>query len=154
MFEFKPDYEQSKRRMDAFWKCELIDRPLVLFGLLKPPEQRVVVPESHHATPAERWLDPQYQAELARYQQQFEAVKPSGKSFVVLGKDGRMARAGLKVGVPAHDVRHEQRASGIGEHLRQAICSRLRHWHQCPAPRQPGRHPCRPCPTCRRAPGP
>jgi uncharacterized protein YfaS (alpha-2-macroglobulin family) len=27
---------------------------------------------------------------LASYQQQFEAVKPSGKSFVVLGKDGRL----------------------------------------------------------------
>lgn len=27
---------------------------------------------------------------LARYQQQFEAVKPNGKSFVVLGKEGRL----------------------------------------------------------------
>ena len=65
MFELKPDYEQTKRRIDAFWYRELIDRPVVQFGLLKPPEERVPLPPSHHATPAERWLDVEYQTELA-----------------------------------------------------------------------------------------
>jgi len=64
MFEFKPDYEASKERIDAFWECELIDRPVVQFGLGKPPEERVPLPQSHHATSAERWLDSEYQAEL------------------------------------------------------------------------------------------
>lgn len=65
MFEFKLDYEQSKRRIDAFWECELIDRPVVQFTLPKPPEEQIPLPPSHHATSADRWLDAQYQAELA-----------------------------------------------------------------------------------------
>ena len=64
MFAFKPDYEESKRRIDAFWERELIDRPVVQFGLAKPREERVPLPTSNHATSAERWLDTEYQAEL------------------------------------------------------------------------------------------
>ncbi len=65
MFEFKPDYEKTLARIDAFWERELIDRPVVMFGLLKPPEERVPWPESHHATAEERWTDAQYHADLA-----------------------------------------------------------------------------------------
>ena len=65
MFAFKPDYERSRQRIDAFWERELIDRPVVQFSLLKPPEERVPLPPSHHAAPAARWLDAEYQAELA-----------------------------------------------------------------------------------------
>jgi hypothetical protein len=64
MFELKPDYERSKHRIEAFWERELIDRPVVQFGLAKPPEERVPLPQSHHATSAERWLDAEYQADL------------------------------------------------------------------------------------------
>lgn len=64
MLAFKPDYERSKERIDAFWERELVDRPVVQFGLLKPPEERVPVPASGHQSPAERWLDAEYQAEL------------------------------------------------------------------------------------------
>jgi hypothetical protein len=64
MFDFKPDYEKTKQRIDAFWERELIDRPVVQFGLGKPLEERVPVPESQHATPAARWLDVDFQAEL------------------------------------------------------------------------------------------
>lgn len=64
MFEFKPDYEESKQRIDAFWDRELIDRPVVQFLLPKPPEQWVPLPTSDHATSAGRWLDAEYQAEL------------------------------------------------------------------------------------------
>ena len=63
MFELKPDYERSRQRIDAFWERELIDRPVVQFSLAKPPEERVPLPPSGHATPAERWLDAEYQAE-------------------------------------------------------------------------------------------
>ena len=63
MFEFKPDYARSKQRIDAFWACEVLDRPVVQFGLAKPPEQRVPLPASHHSDPAARWLDTQYQTE-------------------------------------------------------------------------------------------
>jgi hypothetical protein len=64
MLAFKPDYERSEERIDAFWERELIDRPVVQFGLLKPADERVPVPESGHQTPAERWLDAEYQAQL------------------------------------------------------------------------------------------
>lgn len=64
MFSLKPDYEQSKERIDAFWERELIDRPVVQFGLAKPPGQHVPLPASGHESPADRWLDAEYQAEL------------------------------------------------------------------------------------------
>lgn len=62
MFELKPDFETTLRRMEAFWARELIDRPLVTFSLSKPVEQRVSYPASGHATAADRWLDAEYQA--------------------------------------------------------------------------------------------
>lgn len=65
MFAFKPDYEESKRRIDAFWEGELVDRPVVQFVLDKPPEKHIPLPVSGHATSADQWLDVEYQAELA-----------------------------------------------------------------------------------------
>jgi hypothetical protein len=63
VFEFKPDYEQSKARIDAFWECELIDRPVVQFSLYKPLDQQVPLPARHHDSPRARWMDAEYQAE-------------------------------------------------------------------------------------------
>jgi hypothetical protein len=63
--EFKPDYEQSRQRIEAFWEREIVDRPVVQFTLLKPERDRVLLPARHHAGPAERWLDAEYQAEWA-----------------------------------------------------------------------------------------
>ena len=63
MYRYKPDYDATKRRMDAFWEREIIDRPIVQFSLSKPPEECVPVPVSHHATPAERWLDTEFLVE-------------------------------------------------------------------------------------------
>lgn len=65
MFESKPDYEKTRERIAAFWERDLIDRPVVMFGLPKPPEEQAPWPASHHVTPAERWTDAQYQADLA-----------------------------------------------------------------------------------------
>jgi hypothetical protein len=65
MFALKPDYEESRQRIDAFWERELIDRPVVQFALPRPPEEQIPLPPSGHATPADRWLDAEYQAELA-----------------------------------------------------------------------------------------
>ena len=65
MFSLKPDYEASKQRIEAFWEREILDRPVVQFTLYKPEEERLPLPVSGHATPAERWLDAGYQAEWA-----------------------------------------------------------------------------------------
>ncbi|MFH1084520.1 MAG: hypothetical protein V1772_01980 [Chloroflexota bacterium] len=65
MFAFKPDYELTRQRIEAFWERDVLDRPVVQFGLSKPPEDCVPLPVSRHATPAERWLDVDYQTQLA-----------------------------------------------------------------------------------------
>jgi hypothetical protein len=65
MLTFKPDYEKTRQRIEAFWEGELIDRPVVQFYLPKPPEECVVLPPSNHASSAERWMDAQYQVDLA-----------------------------------------------------------------------------------------
>ncbi|MBC7316757.1 MAG: hypothetical protein H5T70_10095, partial [Chloroflexi bacterium] len=65
MFDLKPDYEQTRQRIAAFWEREIIDRPVVQFTLYKPREEWVEVPQSHHPTPEARWTDAQFQAEYA-----------------------------------------------------------------------------------------
>jgi len=65
VFELKPDYAESKRRIDAFWEGELIDRPVVQFFVPKRPGEWVPLPLSGHATSAHRWMDAQFQADLA-----------------------------------------------------------------------------------------
>lgn len=65
MFAFKPDYAATQARMEAFWEHQVTDRPLVSFSLSKPYDQQVALPPSHHPTSDARWLDADYQAELA-----------------------------------------------------------------------------------------
>ena len=62
MYRLKPDYADSRERIEAFWACEVLDRPVVQFGLARPAAEQTLLPESHHATPRERWLDAEYQA--------------------------------------------------------------------------------------------
>ena len=64
MFEFKPDYEATRNTIEAFWKFEVLDRPVTMFSIAKP-FRSVPYPKSHHLNPAERWMDAGYQAELA-----------------------------------------------------------------------------------------
>jgi len=63
MLELKPDFERTKRRIDAFWECQLLDRPVVQFYLAKPEDEWLPMPESGHTAPADRWLDTEYQTE-------------------------------------------------------------------------------------------
>ena len=65
MFELKPDYEKTRQRIEAFWEFDVLDRPVVNFNLNKPLDQQKPLPASMHQTPEERWLDAEYQAELA-----------------------------------------------------------------------------------------
>ena len=65
MLEFKPDFAESKQRIEAFWERELIDRPVVQFWLQKPADEQLPLPNAHHAASADRWLDAAYQAELS-----------------------------------------------------------------------------------------
>lgn len=65
MFDFKPDYESTRNRIEAFWNCEVLDRPVTTFFTPKPVSDQIPYPASHHIDPADRWMDAQYQAELA-----------------------------------------------------------------------------------------
>jgi hypothetical protein len=65
MFEFKPDYEQVRRRMDAWWECAVTDRTLTSITFPKPEDERVPVPRKEHDSLRERWLDSEYNAERA-----------------------------------------------------------------------------------------
>lgn len=62
MFRLKPDYAQSRQRIEAFWERSVLDRPLVQFGLARPFDEQTPPPLSTHATARERWLDAEFQA--------------------------------------------------------------------------------------------
>ncbi len=66
--EFKPDLEKTMQRMDAFWEHSVLERPVIQFTLEKTAREQLPLPESHHVTPAERWLDVEYQTELTHAQ--------------------------------------------------------------------------------------
>jgi hypothetical protein len=65
VFSLKPDYEDSVRRIEAFWEREIVDRPVVQFRLARPEADWMPLPPSSHATLRDRWLDAGYQARLA-----------------------------------------------------------------------------------------
>jgi hypothetical protein len=64
-FEFKPDYEQTRQRIEAFWENDVLDRPLVMIPVPKGMDEWIDGPVSNHQSPEERWMDAQYQAESA-----------------------------------------------------------------------------------------
>jgi len=64
MLKLKPDLGKTLERMEAFWEGSVLDRPVVQFYLAKPPEQQTPLPEAHHRSAEERWLDAEYQARL------------------------------------------------------------------------------------------
>ncbi|HUT23316.1 MAG TPA: hypothetical protein VM492_03120 [Sumerlaeia bacterium] len=65
MFEFKPDYEEARKRIEAWWDCEVIDRALTLIAFSKPENERVPFPAKRHATLRERWFDTDFNADCA-----------------------------------------------------------------------------------------
>ena len=60
-FSLKPDYEKSKKRYDAWWHSEIIDRPPVSITL--PVKSPKPVAEKQYDTWEQKWLDIDYRAE-------------------------------------------------------------------------------------------
>lgn len=60
MFELKPDFEDVLKRYDAWWDCEIADRPLVSMAFSAPQAECIEVPQKPHATIRERWLDTEF----------------------------------------------------------------------------------------------
>jgi hypothetical protein len=67
--EFKPDFEATIRRFEAWWVGEVIDRPPVTLQV--KPARPYRGPVSPHATLRERWLDAEFAvaSEIARLEQ-------------------------------------------------------------------------------------
>lgn len=60
---FKPDFELSARRLEAWWHGEIIDRPPVMLSV--KPERPARGPVARHATQRERWLDVEFVVDSA-----------------------------------------------------------------------------------------
>lgn len=60
---YKPDAEQSLKRMEAWWRREILDRPTIQVTAPRPNPRPV--PQKRHATYRDRWLDVEYVVELA-----------------------------------------------------------------------------------------
>jgi hypothetical protein len=61
MFSLKPDYEEVKKRYEAFWERQIIDRPLV--SLTFPVEKRKPLPEKSYKNFKDQWLDIEFRSE-------------------------------------------------------------------------------------------
>ena len=61
--EFQPDFHKILRRYEAWWQCELIDRPLVAMSV--KPKRETPFPPKVHASIREKWFDIEYAIELA-----------------------------------------------------------------------------------------
>lgn len=53
-----PDFDKILERFEAWWHCEIIDRPLVTMGV--NPEREPNLPRKTHRTLRERWFDFDY----------------------------------------------------------------------------------------------
>ncbi len=65
MFRLKPDFEQVLDRYEAWWACDIVDRPLVSMTFPRPSDTQVDVPEKAHVSLRERWLDTEFVVERA-----------------------------------------------------------------------------------------
>jgi len=60
-----PDWEKRLARQDAFWDCEIIDRPVVFMQLSKKKPVMPYPDATKFPSIRERWLDAQYHADCA-----------------------------------------------------------------------------------------
>lgn len=54
---FKPDYPEAKRRIDAWWDQQVLDRALVYLRYPRPDEECYTPPERTYDSDRARWLD-------------------------------------------------------------------------------------------------
>ncbi len=66
MFELKPDFEDVLNRYEAWWECEIIDRPLVCMTFPKQDSEKVPLPaRKEYSSLREKWMDAEYIIESA-----------------------------------------------------------------------------------------
>ena len=62
----KPDFPEAVERLEAWWHRAVIDRPCIQFTTAKTGEFGPR-PKRDHATVRDRWMDVEYQVEVAAY---------------------------------------------------------------------------------------
>lgn len=60
MFELKPDFEEVLDRYEAWWNCDIVDRPLVSMAIPMPSSERKGSPQREYSTHRERWMDTEH----------------------------------------------------------------------------------------------
>lgn len=65
MLEYKPDYEMTQKRIDAWWHREVVDRALTFIYMGKPNGLKRPLPVSRHPSVRERKFDAGFRAEEA-----------------------------------------------------------------------------------------
>jgi hypothetical protein len=68
MFELKPDFEEVLNRYEAWWNCEIVDRPLVSLSFFHPAAEREAVPQNIYTTVRDRWMDTEHIVSAAEVQ--------------------------------------------------------------------------------------
>jgi len=66
VFEAKPDFEEVLERYEAWWECQVLDRPLVHMEYVLPKEERVPRPQKTYENVRDRWMDTEHLVELAK----------------------------------------------------------------------------------------
>jgi len=77
--QYKPDMARALERFEAWWHCELIDRPLVSLNVRPERAMSRSVPQRTHATLRDRWFDMEYQLDCL--EAWLEVAEYLGESF-------------------------------------------------------------------------
>jgi hypothetical protein len=80
----KPDFDKTKKRIDAFWHCEIVDRPPV--SIILPKENPSPLPHKEYKDHRERWLDIEFRAELLDRELENNIYFADGVPTVILVK--------------------------------------------------------------------
>jgi len=62
--ELKPDFGQTLARFEAWWHCQIVDRPPVSLDV-RPDRPPVPAPKKDHANWRDYWFDLEYRLDLA-----------------------------------------------------------------------------------------
>jgi len=73
----KSDFDQCLARFEAWWQCEILDRPPVTLSVRpsRPPR----LPEKRHASVRDRWLDTEYR--LDRFEASLDGAEFFAENF-------------------------------------------------------------------------
>ena len=73
----RPDFDRVLKRLEAWWHCEILDRPPVTIGVT--PERGPEVPAKDHASVRDRWFDVEYA--LERFEARVRTARFVGETF-------------------------------------------------------------------------